>query len=67
MDGICVDWSEQDDVLPLERVQKMEKQIQSLQRDKQLLRNSLDLALKHIEENRKRIERLEAVVNRKED
>lgn len=39
----------------------------SIRRENQLLKNTLDLAIRQIEENQRRIERLEAVVNRKED
>lgn len=45
--------------VPLNRIQKMEQQILSLSRENKQLRNKLELSYKLIDENRKRIERLE--------
>lgn len=57
----------EEEPVPLKRFEKMDKQMLSLRRENQLLKNTLDLAIRQIEENQRRIERLEAVVNRKED
>lgn len=45
--------------VPLMRMLKMEKQILSLTRENQILKNKLEMSLQLIEENRKRLERLE--------
>lgn len=58
-------WTEEQ--VPLDRMQKMEKQMLGLRRENQLLRNKLEMSVRLIEDNLRRIERLEKVVHRKEE
>lgn len=58
-------WTEEQ--VPLDRMQRIEKQMLGLRRENQLLRNKLEMSVRLIEDNLKRIERLEKVVHRKEE
>lgn len=49
--------------VPLNRIQKMEKQILVLSRENKQLKNKLELSIRLIEDNMKRLERLEAGVD----
>lgn len=46
--------------VPLNRIQKMEKQILVLSRENKQLKNKLEMSIRIIEDNMKRLERLEA-------
>lgn len=64
-----VEWSPQpeEDPVPLNRIQKMEKNILALGNENQQLRTTLEQAMRLMDEYRKRIDKLETVVLRKED